>query len=224
MFFGPLEKICLVLGIILVTGTLVQAYANGEGLTNSTVIKPITEPNDIEPVNESQTETTTTLETTVQTSLIIDTYPEGATVTINGDMIGITPITVECGAGEYALGLHLDNYKDISKTVTAEEGKETQLEYTLSEETVTEETTTEETTEEETTTVDENTDEPIPEVTDTPVITLTPENTTKDCITLKLTKMVCRVLGTTECLKFGPGTKMYDVTWNGKNYYLIEKK
>jgi hypothetical protein len=59
--------------------------------------------------------------------------------------------------------------------------------------------------------------------TETPVVTPTPD-TIKDSISLKLTKMVCRVLGTTDSLNFGSGTKVYDVTWNGKDYYLIEKK
>jgi hypothetical protein len=182
---------------------------------------PITDP----VIVTTPTEETTPEETLTQTVLSLDTYPEGATVTIDGTMIGTTPLNYDVEPGTYELGIHLDEYEDVMETVTAD-GEPIKLEYTLEREAVTEEptnedqTTNEET--EDTTTVEEDTEET--PVTEPPVVTPTPENTTKDCITLKLTKMVCRVLGTTDCLKFGQGTKVYDVTWNGKDYYLIEKK
>jgi hypothetical protein len=212
-------KYTTAIGLAIVLFSMLAYGLQPDNNSNATVNEPITTPT----TTETHTEETTPDETPVQTALLIDTYPEGATVVLNGENIGETPIRIECGPGEYELRLHLDGYEDVTQTITVEEGKETPYEYTLIEEDVTEEQTTEEeTTTAEPETVDEPQDETL--VTENPVVTPTPENTTKDCITLKLTKMVCRVLGTTDCLKFGQGTKVYDVTWNGKDYYLIEKK
>jgi cytoskeletal protein RodZ len=225
------KQIWMAISIISFIVLVVSIIGSGASSNNSndTVKEPVTVPTP----TETPKQTTNSEEITVQTALLIDTYPEGATVVLNGENIGETPIRVECGPGTYELRLHLDGYEDIpQETVTAEEGKETQLEYTLKEEAVTDQPTNEETKKEETTndkptTVDISTDQtPVCTPNEPPVSTVTPTECIEGAIptsttTLKLDKVVS--IKPVKCLEFQTPKKCSIVTINGKEYYLAEK-
>jgi hypothetical protein len=203
---------------LAVCGFIVSGSINGNN-DNATVNKPITTPT----TTETPTEETTP--EAVQTALVIDTYPEGATVVMDGNNIGETPIKIECGPGEYELRLHLDGYEDIPpEMVTAEEGKETQLEYTLNEEAGTNEDIPDEDVQDEPTEETQIDEPPIEE--ETPICTPTPTECYEGAIpttlkSLPLDKVVSQK--SVKCLEFDTYKKCSIVTINGKEFYLVEK-
>jgi len=51
-------------------------------------------------------------------SIIVNTNPEGATVKINGTVVGVSPIMVNINPGTYTVLIQLSGYNDISTSIT----------------------------------------------------------------------------------------------------------
>lgn len=66
-------------------------------------------------------------------TLEIITMPEGATVYINDEEIGETPLKLNLEIGKYKIRLSLDGYKDYSTDITIEENKVSKIEIKLEE-------------------------------------------------------------------------------------------
>lgn len=64
-------------------------------------------------------------------TLIIKSDPEGATLSINGESRGQTPIELETSGGEVTVTLQLDGYEAFEEKVTLEKGKTVELRYPL---------------------------------------------------------------------------------------------
>jgi hypothetical protein len=56
-------------------------------------------------------------------TIIINTTPAGAMVSINGVQQGISPITLSVDAGTYSITIQLSGYNDISTSVTVAAGE-----------------------------------------------------------------------------------------------------
>jgi tetratricopeptide (TPR) repeat protein len=63
--------------------------------------------------------------------LVIKSDPEGATLSIDGESRGKTPIELETGGGEVTVTLELEGYEPFEEKVTLEKGKTVELRYPL---------------------------------------------------------------------------------------------
>jgi hypothetical protein len=59
--------------------------------------------------------------------LVISTEPAGAQVTINGSVVGTSPVTKEVAAGDYNVVASLDGYESDDQTVSLTAGKSTEV-------------------------------------------------------------------------------------------------
>ena len=66
-------------------------------------------------------------------TIIIGSSPEGAEVTLNGELRGLTPLTLsDLAPGEYQLELRLTDYQPLTETITVRANETTELSKSLS--------------------------------------------------------------------------------------------
>jgi len=142
------------------TGTVTTEPAIIHGVTReettvTTVVptkEPTTEPTKVvttvptkEPVTERTTEPTkepTTRQTTIPTTasvpkvgwITIVSTPSGASVSLDGKTVGVTPITgTEVSAGSHSLRITKEGYEPYEKSVTVSSGEQSAVDATLTE-------------------------------------------------------------------------------------------
>lgn len=69
----------------------------------------------------------------VKGHIVINTLPTGATISVNSNVVGTSPITVDVDAGSYVILIQLSGYNDSTTTVNVVAGETYTLNASLTE-------------------------------------------------------------------------------------------
>ncbi|MEM6786877.1 MAG: PEGA domain-containing protein [Myxococcota bacterium] len=75
------------------------------------------------------------LEPAVRGQVVVKTDPEGATITIDGEPAGLSPLTVQADRGRHEIEISLDGFDTVEDVVTVDPGRDATVNITLTSET-----------------------------------------------------------------------------------------